>query len=100
MWREIIYFKNFCHVSNAFAINTATHINARIARIDNETGSIEAGKSADMLVLDGNPFIDLKTLKSPLKVIFKGNINNKPKVKKKALVEEKLNNILTQIYNN
>lgn len=100
MWREIIYFKNFCHVSNAFAINTATHINARIARIDNETGSIEAGKSADMLVLDGSPFIDLKTLKSPLKVIFKGNINNKPKVKKKALVEEKLDNILTQIYNN
>lgn len=53
-----------------------------------------------MLVLDGNPFIDLKTLKSPLKVIFKANINNKPKVKKKALVEEKLDNILTQIYNN
>ncbi len=100
MWRELIYFKNFCHVSNSFAINTATLTNAKIAGIDKETGSIEIGKSADMIVVAENPLVNLKTLKEPKKVIFKGKITNKPRIKKDALVEEKLDNILEQIYNN
>lgn len=100
MWRELIYFKNFCHVSNAEAINTATLINAKIAGIDKETGSIEVGKSADMLVISENPFINLKTLKNPIHVIFKGNIIKKPKIKRNKRVEEKLDSILNQIYKN
>lgn len=42
-------------MSNEFAIHTATEVNAQIACIDKKTGTIEAGKSADFMVVDNNP---------------------------------------------
>ena len=42
MWRELCYFVKYCGVTPAFALHTATLLNARLAGIDGETGSIEA----------------------------------------------------------
>lgn len=90
MWRELMYFKKYLGVSNEFAIHTATLVNAQIAGIDEITGSIEVGKSADFMVVNGNPLEDLETLRNPQMVVLRGNVIKKPKVKKFAYVEEEL----------
>ena len=71
-WRELVYFRRFCGVTAAQALYTATLGNAKIAGIEKETGSIEAGKSADLVVCRDNPLNDLTTLREPSMVFFRG----------------------------
>lgn len=81
-WRELKLFVEYCNVTPSFALYTATLGNAIIAGIDKETGSIEVGKSADLLVLDQNPLKNnFESLSSPKMVIIKGKMIKKPKVK-------------------
>lgn len=94
MWRELYYFTKYCHVSNAYSLHTATMINAKIAGIDNITGSIDVGKSADMIVSGENPLDDLKTLRNLSKVIFRGEIIDNPKPDKMEFVETELDKLL------
>ena len=90
MWRELVYFTKYVGVSNTFALHTATLVNARIAGIDGETGSIEVGKSADLLVTDSDPTADLRALCTAHMVVIRGKVINKPKVKKFDYVEQEL----------
>ena len=90
MWRELVYFTKYVGVSNTFALHTATLVNARIAGIDGETGSIEVGKSADLLVTDSDPTADLSALRTAYMVVIRGKVINKPKVKKFDYVEQEL----------
>lgn len=90
MWRELVYFSKYVGVSNSFALHTATLQNAQIAGIDDETGSIEVGKSADMLVTDKDPLADLSVLRKPYAVVMKGRVIRSPRVKKFDYVEEEL----------
>ena len=90
MWRELVYFTKYVGVSNTFALHTATLVNARIAGIDDETGSIEVGKSADLLVTDSDPTADLRALRTAYMVVMRGRVINKPKVKKFDYVEQEL----------
>lgn len=90
MWREIRYFQKYLGVSNEFAIHTATEVNAKIAGIDDETGTIEEGKSADFMVVDGNPLENLEALRNPKAVALRGEMINNPKVKKFQYVEDEL----------
>lgn len=90
MWRELRYFQKYLGVSNEFAIHTATEVNAKIAGIDNETGTIEEGKSADFMVVDGNPLENLEALRNPKAVALRGKMINNPKVKKFQYVEDEL----------
>lgn len=90
MWRELRYFQKYLGVSNEFAIHTATEVNAKIAGIDDETGTIEEGKSADFMVVDGNPLENLEALRSPKAVALRGEMINNPKVKKFQYVEDEL----------
>ena len=53
-WRELYYFHKYVGVSNAFALYTATLNSAVMAGIGNETGSVEAGKCADLIVTKNN----------------------------------------------
>lgn len=89
-WRELWYFEKYCNVSKAFAIHTATEINAQIAGVDDITGSVDAGKSADFLIVKDNPLEDLKALQTPAMVVFRGGIIENPQPKKFAEVEEAL----------
>lgn len=93
-WRELKYFTKYCDVSNNFALHTATLINAQIAGVDNVTGSIEAGKSADMIVVEKNPIDDLEALRNVQMVIFRGKLYDSPKVKKIAEVDDILDTLL------
>lgn len=54
------------------ALQAATLNAARLLRIDQRSGSIEKGKEASLLILDGNPIQDVKALSSISQVFFKG----------------------------
>ena len=47
---------------------------ARICRVDETTGSIMEGKSADLAILDGNPLDNIEALKKVTSVIQDGTI--------------------------
>ncbi len=93
-WRELCYFEKFVGASRELALHTATLGNARLAGIGDETGSIEVGKSADMIVLADNPLADLRALRTPKHVICRGKAIMKPKVKRKAIVDRELDKFL------
>ena len=93
-WRELYYFHKYVGVSNAFAIYTATRRSAELAGIGHITGSIEKGKSADMLVISENPLEDLRALRYPEMVIARGTILNHPKIRKRKQVEAELDKFL------
>lgn len=82
MWRELCYYAKFCGVSNAFALYSATLLNAELAGIGGETGSIERGKRAEMIVVRKNPLEDLRALRTPEMVIMGERLIRAPRVKK------------------
>ena len=93
-WRELHYFAKYCGVSNAFALYSATLGNAKIAKIDGITGSIEAGKSADMIVTEKNPLENLEALRKVDAVVSRGKVYNNPVVKYMAKVDEEMDKYL------
>ena len=93
-WRELYYFHKYVGVSNSFALYTATSRSAELAGIGDITGSIEAGKAADMIVTAENPLDDLRALRNLEMVIAKGNIIDHPKFKKRTQVETELDKFL------
>ncbi len=89
-WRELVYFTKYVGVSNRFALYTATLRNAELAGIGDVTGSIEPGKSADLIVTKDNPLEDLQTLRNVQMVMVRGKLLRHPKVKRKKIVDENL----------
>ena len=94
MWRELCYFVKYCGVTPAFALHTATRLNARLAGIDGETGSIEAGKAADLIVGAKDPLADLSALRTLSMVIKDGYRVEHPAPKKLPEVERELDKFL------
>lgn len=94
MWRELHYFHKFCGVSNAFALHTATAVNAAIAGIDGKVGTLEAGKCADMILTAHNPLEDLSALRQVELVVSRGELIHDPRVKKMENVEKALDRYL------
>jgi imidazolonepropionase-like amidohydrolase len=54
----------------AQAITATTSVAAELMGLENELGSIEPGKRADVVVVEGDPF-DLKTLAQRVEVVYK-----------------------------
>ena len=98
MWRELVYFKMYTGVSSAFALHTATLVNAGIAGIADETGSVETGKSADFIITDKDPLKELSALRNPYMVVMRGRIMKKPRVKKFDYVEKELDKLMYKEY--
>lgn len=90
MWRELCYFVKHCGVSEKFALYSATLLNATLAGVGDETGSIEKGKKAEMIVTRENPLENLQALRNLDMVIMRENIIRSPKVKKIPEVETEL----------
>ena len=56
------------------AIQTATITPARVMKLDKQTGSIEAGKQADLVIIDGDPLTHIRDIRKVVTVIKAGQV--------------------------
>ena len=71
--REIeLYVK--AGISPMEAIRAATIVPARLMKLDRESGTIEAGKVADLVLLDGNPLERIANIRTARIVISRGRV--------------------------
>ncbi len=56
------------------AIESATIIPARVMKLDHDSGSIEVGKRADLMLVDGNPLQNISDLRRVVRVIKDGRM--------------------------
>ena len=94
MRRELHYFAKYCGVTPAFALYSATLLNAQLAGIGDRTGSIEKGKSADLIVCKENPLQSFSALRTLSMVVKEGYRIENPIVKKMPEVERELDKFL------
>ena len=93
-WRELYYFHKYVGVSNAFALYTATGRSAQLAGIGQETGTLEPGKAADLIVTAADPLADLRALRHVELVMSHGQLHRAPQVKHRKNVEAELDRFL------
>ena len=93
-WRELYYFHKFVGVSNAFALYTATGRSAELAGLGSVTGTIAAGKCADLIVTAENPLDDLRALRRVEQVIARGRLYAHPKFSERKNVTAELDKYL------
>jgi len=71
-WKELLLLTQ-AGLSNFEALQAATLINARILGIERDAGSIEPGKYADFVLIEGNPLEDITSTKN-IRTAIKGGI--------------------------
>jgi imidazolonepropionase-like amidohydrolase len=54
------------------ALQAATVVPARVMKMDGESGTIEAGKRADLAILDANPLDDIRNIRTVRSVVTSG----------------------------
>ena len=70
---ELVWMRQ-AGMSNMQIILAATRNAARVCNLDTAIGTIEAGKIADILVIDGDPLSDIRAVTDVLMVIRDGVI--------------------------
>ena len=80
-WRELYYFNKYIGRSKKETLHRATLGNAALVGLDKETGSIEADKCADLIVVKDNPLDDLTALRNVSMVMTRGILIRNPKHK-------------------
>jgi len=66
------------------AIQAATIVPARAMRLDRESGTIEPGKRADLILVDGNPIENISDIRSVSRVVANGRLYDCKKLWKAA----------------
>jgi imidazolonepropionase-like amidohydrolase len=61
-------------MSSMAAIQSATIVSARVMKLDGESGSIEAGKRADMVLVEGNPLEKISDIRRVVSVVANGRM--------------------------
>jgi imidazolonepropionase-like amidohydrolase len=56
------------------AIQSATIVSARVMKLDGESGSIEGGKRADMVLVNGNPLENISDIRRVVSVVTDGRM--------------------------
>ena len=67
-----------CGLTPAEALQTATVISARFLTRERDLGSIEAGKMADIVLLNENPLEDIRNTRKLWSVVFGGKLLQRP----------------------
>ena len=93
-WRELVYFHKYVGVSNREALHTATALNAKLLGLGDVTGTIEKGKSADLIVTEDDPLEDLCALRNVTMVMTQGKLIRDPSFKRNPLLDEELDKFL------
>jgi imidazolonepropionase-like amidohydrolase len=60
------------------AIQAATIVSARAMGLDKDSGTVEAGKRADLILVDGDPLKDIRNLRRVTRVIADGRVYDAP----------------------
>lgn len=70
--RELEYYVEYLGFTPAQALRCATQINGQFVRNAGEVGILEAGRQADILIVDGDPLADISVLqdKSRIRDVF------------------------------
>lgn len=71
MWREMVLMQKEVGMSNMEVIVAATRTNSMVMQLQDELGTLEVGKFADIIVIDGNPLEYLADMRR-VKHIIKG----------------------------
>lgn len=92
-WRELDFLVRYGGLTPAEVLEAATITNARILGIDDETGSLEVGKSADLVVLDENPLESMRALRTPHSVVARGNLIEHPQIDRIGEIDAQLDTL-------
>jgi imidazolonepropionase-like amidohydrolase len=89
-WREMDLLVRYGGLTPAQALNSATRTSAEILGLSDVTGSIEAGKDADLVLLDANPLDGFRAFVDPRMVSARGAVIDKPSVDRYADLDAQL----------
>jgi len=62
------------------AIQSATIVSARAMKLDRDSGTIEPGKRADLILVDGNPLANISDIRKVSRVVVNGRLYDSAKL--------------------
>ena len=77
-------------LSNLEALQTATIVPAKFARLQSSYGSVEIGKMADLIILDKNPLKNINNTKKIHAVLLNGVLYNSEKINELKIFTESI----------
>ena len=72
MWREMLLTQEVTGMSASEVIHAATAVNAKIIGAEKDIGTLEEGKFADLIIIDGDPLHDLSDMRNVIGVMLGG----------------------------
>ncbi|WP_340393548.1 amidohydrolase family protein [Paenibacillus sp. FSL E2-0177] len=93
LWRELDHFMRQTKLNASQVIELVTKSNAEILGIDHQTGTIEVGKYADLIMMEQNPLENIKALSDVAMVMVRGNLIQTPSVTRIQAVDELLDTV-------
>jgi cytosine/adenosine deaminase-related metal-dependent hydrolase len=88
MYSEVSWFITSILRASPTSLSSILPQNTKLLGIQDVAGTLEAGKSADMLILGSNPPDDLAALEDVVHVVYRGNYIEKPAYKKVKALED------------
>jgi imidazolonepropionase-like amidohydrolase len=71
LYRELELYVE-CGLPPAAAIQTATIVPARVMKMASSSGSVEKGKRADLILVDGDPLLQIRNIRNVVQVMKDG----------------------------
>ena len=72
-WKEFVYMKQY-GMPEMETIISATIEAAKLLRVEDELGSIEVGKIADIIAVSGDPMKDISSMENVVFVMKEGKV--------------------------